>query len=220
MLVRHWSIIWTNDGYLSSFNTVRAAFNIGNQQMVGIFCEHVKYNRFPACPLSLPPWSSARDPFMFSMLLTLTCFWTNIPMDCEMKRIDAHLTSRAWSLKIKTVHISVTQCCIVGYGTVALLDLCSMETNASVNYVVFISGHDLSSVRHSPLVKQVIANPRWRGKRSRHSRCMRNQQIYESGKRPITLSARVLTQCFITNNRRQRCSWPNLKSNSCDGRNF
>ena len=30
-----------------------------------------------------------------------------------------------------------------------------------------------------------IANPRWRGKRSRHSRCMRNPQFYLSGKRPI-----------------------------------
>ena len=28
-----------------------------------------------------------------------------------------------------------------------------------------------------------IANPRWRGKRSRHSRCMRNPQFYASGKR-------------------------------------
>ena len=26
---------------------------------------------------------------------------------------------------------------------------------------------------------------RWRGKRSRHSRCMRNRQFYASGKRPI-----------------------------------
>ena len=30
-----------------------------------------------------------------------------------------------------------------------------------------------------------IANPRWRGKRSQHSRCMRNHQFYVSGKRPI-----------------------------------
>ena len=30
-----------------------------------------------------------------------------------------------------------------------------------------------------------IANLRWRGKRSRHSRCMRNPQFYVSGKRPI-----------------------------------
>ena len=28
---------------------------------------------------------------------------------------------------------------------------------------------------------------RWRGKRSRHSRCMRNAQIYVSGKRPIAI---------------------------------
>ena len=30
-----------------------------------------------------------------------------------------------------------------------------------------------------------IAKPRWRGKRSRHSRRMRNPQFYVSGKRPI-----------------------------------
>ena len=30
-----------------------------------------------------------------------------------------------------------------------------------------------------------IANPRWRGKRSRHSRCMRNPQFYVSVKRSI-----------------------------------
>ena len=30
-----------------------------------------------------------------------------------------------------------------------------------------------------------IAYPRWRGKRSRHSRCMRNAQFYASGKRPM-----------------------------------
>ena len=35
-----------------------------------------------------------------------------------------------------------------------------------------------------------IANPRWRGKRSRHSRRMRNPQFYVSGKRPIPLYIR------------------------------
>ena len=30
-----------------------------------------------------------------------------------------------------------------------------------------------------------IANPWWRGKRSRHSWCMRNPQFYVSGKRPM-----------------------------------
>ena len=33
----------------------------------------------------------------------------------------------------------------------------------------------------------VIANPRWRGKRSRHSRRMHNLQVYVSGKRPMVL---------------------------------
>ena len=32
-----------------------------------------------------------------------------------------------------------------------------------------------------------IGNPRWRGKRSRHSRCMRIPQFYVSGKRPIVM---------------------------------
>ena len=32
-----------------------------------------------------------------------------------------------------------------------------------------------------------IANPRWWGKRSRHSRRMRNQQFYVAGKRPMTI---------------------------------
>ena len=32
-----------------------------------------------------------------------------------------------------------------------------------------------------------IANPRWRGKRSRHSRRMRNPQFYVSGKKPMMI---------------------------------
>ena len=43
--------------------------------------------------------------------------------------------------------------------------------------------------RHVPYARAVmhvgIANPRWRGKRSRHSRRMRNSLLYVSGKRPI-----------------------------------
>ena len=56
-------------------------------------------------------------------------------------------------------------------------------------------------VRHARAVMQVgIANPWWRGKRSRHSRCMRNPQFYISGKRPMPFvmlfdEARPL-QCF------------------------
>ena len=37
-----------------------------------------------------------------------------------------------------------------------------------------------------------IANPRWRGKRSRHSRRMRNPQFYISGKRPMGLCVLAL----------------------------
>ena len=48
------------------------------------------------------------------------------------------------------------------------------------------SRHASRHVRHARAVMHVgIANPRWRGKRSQHSRRMRNQQFYVSGKRPI-----------------------------------
>ena len=41
-------------------------------------------------------------------------------------------------------------------------------------------------VRHARAVMYVgIANPQWRGKRSRHSQRMRRPQLYVSGKRPI-----------------------------------
>ena len=46
--------------------------------------------------------------------------------------------------------------------------------------------HASRHVRHARAVMHVeIANPRWRGKRSRHSRRMRNPQFCVSGKRPI-----------------------------------
>ena len=45
--------------------------------------------------------------------------------------------------------------------------------------------HASRHVRHVRAVMHVgIANPRWRGKRSRHSGCMRNPRFYVSGKRP------------------------------------
>ena len=48
------------------------------------------------------------------------------------------------------------------------------------------SRHASRHVRHARAVMHVgIATPRWRGKRSRHSRRMRNPQLYVSGKRPI-----------------------------------
>ena len=37
-----------------------------------------------------------------------------------------------------------------------------------------------------------IANPRWRGKRSRHSRRMHNPQFYVSGKRPMAVYHQVI----------------------------
>ena len=48
------------------------------------------------------------------------------------------------------------------------------------------SRHASRHVRHTRAVIHVeIANPRWRGKRSRHSRRMRNPQFYVSDKMPI-----------------------------------
>ena len=48
------------------------------------------------------------------------------------------------------------------------------------------SRHASRHVRHARAVMQIgIANPRWRGKRSRHSRRMRNPHSYLSGKRPM-----------------------------------
>ena len=41
-----------------------------------------------------------------------------------------------------------------------------------------------------------VTNPRWRGKRSRHSRRMRNPRFYVSGKRPIDLFLEILTNEF------------------------
>ena len=46
--------------------------------------------------------------------------------------------------------------------------------------------HASRHVRHPRALMHVgIANPRWRGKRSRNSRRMRNPQFYVSGKRPM-----------------------------------
>ena len=51
-----------------------------------------------------------------------------------------------------------------------------------------ISRHASCHVRHARTVMHIgIAKPRWRGKRSRHSRRMRNPRFYVSGKRSIGL---------------------------------
>ena len=48
------------------------------------------------------------------------------------------------------------------------------------------SRHASRHVRDARAVMHVgIANPRWRGKRSQNSRCMRNPQFYVSGKRSM-----------------------------------
>ena len=55
-------------------------------------------------------------------------------------------------------------------------------SNETVGYW---SWHASRHVRHARALMHVgIANPRWRGKRSRHSRRMRKSQFYVSGKRP------------------------------------
>ena len=59
------------------------------------------------------------------------------------------------------------------------------------------SRHASRHVRDARAVMHVgIANPRWREKRSKHSRRMRNPQFYVSGKRPMPT---VLTydQCIL-----------------------
>ena len=51
------------------------------------------------------------------------------------------------------------------------------------------SQHASPHVRHERAVMHVgIANSRWRGKRFRHSRRMRNPQFYVSGKRPVVMT--------------------------------
>ena len=45
--------------------------------------------------------------------------------------------------------------------------------------------HHGTGVTHVPWCTSGSLDPRWRGKRSRHSRRMRNPQFYVSGKRPI-----------------------------------
>ena len=48
-------------------------------------------------------------------------------------------------------------------------------------------------VHHARAVMHVgIANNRWRGKRSRHSRCMCNPQFFASGKRPMVPQRLIL----------------------------
>ena len=50
------------------------------------------------------------------------------------------------------------------------------------------SRHASRHVRHARAVMHIgVANPRWRGKRPRHSRRMRNLQFYVIGKRPMEL---------------------------------
>ena len=58
-----------------------------------------------------------------------------------------------------------------------------------------------------------IAYPRWRGKRSRHSRRMRNRQFYVSGKRPMVYVSRILAYlwnvgCFDS---KQTRTWQIIK---------
>ena len=53
-----------------------------------------------------------------------------------------------------------------------------------------------------------VANPQWRGKRSRHSLRMRNPQLYVSGKRPTGMSRVLLgfieyMMLFLHRKRRQ-----------------
>ena len=55
-------------------------------------------------------------------------------------------------------------------------------------------------VTHVPWCMQGSRNPRWRGKRSRHSRRMRNPQFYVFGKRPMakwwSMACRLAANCL------------------------
>ena len=60
------------------------------------------------------------------------------------------------------------------------------------------AGHGSRHVRHARAVMYVgIANPSWRGKRSRHSWRMRNPQFYVSGKRPMPYSVLEIAHQFL-----------------------
>ena len=68
-----------------------------------------------------------------------------------------------------------------------------------------VSDLGMHHVRNARAVMHVgIANPRWRGKRSRHSRRMRNPQFYVSGKMPI-LDAHLLFAHQVRDNMRSNC---------------
>ena len=59
------------------------------------------------------------------------------------------------------------------------------------------SRHASRHVRHARAVMHVgIANPRWRGKRSQHSRRMHNPQFYVSDKRPMRIPMTTITRSW------------------------
>ena len=68
-----------------------------------------------------------------------------------------------------------------------------------------------------------IANPRWRGKRSWHSRRMRNPQFYVSAKRPMSILELIITQSPDTDVGLQGPllpTWTNSSSPEQNGRHF
>ena len=63
--------------------------------------------------------------------------------------------------------------------------------------------HNSTCVTHVPWCKQWSLNSgflwsQWRGKRSRHSRRMRNPQFYVSGKRPMEYGHAFVVICFVS----------------------
>ena len=76
------------------------------------------------------------------------------------------------------------------------------------------SRHASRHVRHAHVVIHVgIANPRWREKRPRHSRCTRNPQFYGSGKRPI--AALILSTAIAFWSGRFHMVWIIRHSQNC-----
>ena len=86
--------------------------------------------------------------------------------------------------------------------------------------------HPSRHVRHTRVVMHVgIANPRWRGKRTRHSRRVRNPQFYVLARGPLFRWRHQSTQWEVTNTAiliwcsRSSQKSPNTLSGWCDVHN-
>ena len=128
--------------------------------------------------------SVSRKVFPFNDVITrilsvhLLLFWM---VHCGKWKWVA-MTWRVWAFyQIR----KIASCACAGNAGNAFPPLTSKET------AIQQSRHASRHVRDARAVRHVgIANPRWRIKRSRHSRRMRNPQFHVSDKRPVTTAAR------------------------------